>query len=717
MRTSFFNTTKRDGLPRSEAAAETAEAAGQDGRADRIFIVALFCAALVANFFITTRNWDSGFLIGHEFRQTQTAIIARYIDEQNNFSLRYETPLLGKPWEFPLEMPIYQWTVVLLSRATGWTHVEAARAVSLGSVYLTLPALYLLLGHVGLGKRRRLIVLAVALAVPVYLFYGRAFLMDTMAMMFSAWFLAGFVETMRRRSLSWLVVCSIAGAAAGLVKSLTFFVWLFPAACYGAWCVWKNLRDQDGWGALARTVAWGFGAVLVPAIAVNWWVRFTDAIKETHPSAYIFTSKALTQGNFGMYDLSSRTSKETWHWLFECWSMAVAQPWVLGVIVLGGAVAFRVERWRILGAAGLFLAAQMMFPYAYAYQDYYFMACAMFAACALGFVLNGVFSLRWPRWARWPLMLVPFAALYAAYADEYYQQHKFNSPGGTGLTIALRDYLPRESVLIVAGSDWAGIIPYYSKKRALMIRNGLEVDAAYLERAFNDLSDEMVGALVLTGNQRENRALVERAAAKFHLDLAPTFSHPTGDVYVNKLYRPMVVERLQIPPLPANVTSDAKQEDDRFSGERPVAVTPGQGRAMFSFMRPSPWKFRMNKGYGLWEIDGQRVLNAHPETDLWVRPPEGAREVMCEFAIRREAYEGPHRTNGVEFSVDLEALDGTTRQVFKRYLDPAAKEEDRGLQREVFPIEPQRGESLVFRTRGPGSEAFDWSYWSRIEVR
>ncbi len=35
---------------------------------------------------------------GHEFRQTQTALISSYIVQQDNFSLLYETPIVGKPW-------------------------------------------------------------------------------------------------------------------------------------------------------------------------------------------------------------------------------------------------------------------------------------------------------------------------------------------------------------------------------------------------------------------------------------------------------------------------------------------------------------------------------------------------------------------------------------------------------------------------------------------
>src|SRR5215211_4978027 len=95
----------------------------KDRPIDRNFIFVLFGAALAAHFYLATINWTEGCMPGHEFRQTQTAIISYYIDQQNNFSVHYETPIMGKPWEIPLEFPLYEWCVVWLSRATGWAQV------------------------------------------------------------------------------------------------------------------------------------------------------------------------------------------------------------------------------------------------------------------------------------------------------------------------------------------------------------------------------------------------------------------------------------------------------------------------------------------------------------------------------------------------------------------------------------------------------------------
>ena len=123
---------------------------------------------------------------------------------------------------------------MLLSRAAGVPHFMAARTISLGCFYLALPALYLLLARFGLSRARRLLALSLILTCPVYIFYSRAFLMESMAVMCCAWFLLGFVRTMDERRWGWLALTIIAGTLAALIKSLTFAVWLVPAAGYAA---------------------------------------------------------------------------------------------------------------------------------------------------------------------------------------------------------------------------------------------------------------------------------------------------------------------------------------------------------------------------------------------------------------------------------------------------------------------------------------------------
>ena len=148
------------------------------------FALALFVACLVFHFWGVGVGWESKNLPGFEFRQTQTAISALFIKQENNFSLAYPTPVLGKPWSIPMEFPLYQWTVVVVGKLTGLGLTKAGRAVSIACFYLMLPAIFLLLARWRVPPGRRWLVLAVVVTCPLYIFYGRAFLIETMALMF-----------------------------------------------------------------------------------------------------------------------------------------------------------------------------------------------------------------------------------------------------------------------------------------------------------------------------------------------------------------------------------------------------------------------------------------------------------------------------------------------------------------------------------------------------
>ena len=689
-----------------------------------VLLVVLFCAAAAVHLHFATLNWRYRFMAGHEFRQTQTALIAHYIDQENNFSPDYSVPLLGKPWVLPLEFPFYEWGVVALSRVTGRPQFESARALSLASFYLTLPAVFLLLGPLGLDRARRLFVLACALLCPVYIFYARAVLVDPLALLCSVWFLLAFTRLLapgRTSSrllprLGWLLLTILTGTAAGLIKSLVWFVWVLPAFAYGLWRLWQTWRS-GGFPAALRTIAWGLGAMLVPVVVSLWWARYTDAIKAAHPSAFIFTSANLARDNYGTFSLAARLSGDTWKNLLACWQQSLLPPWALALIVVPALLFLPAWRRRIAAALALFLAAQLLIPLAYAYQDYYFYAANLFAVAALAFVFLGLLDSKLPRLLSAPLLLLPLAALFASYRADYLHLQAVRSFGGSGLTEAIKAYTPPHTVLVVAGDDWCAVIPYYTERRALMIRRGLETDSAYLDRAFADLADEEVSALVLTGDQRGNRALVERAAAEFNLDTAPTFTHPAGDVYCSNFYREPIRERLHGAHGYNQVTTAAASRPGTGPADPLITVPAGAAPHVFSMVRPAPSHYRFAFGYGTWLLDGDRCLNMHAESDLVVPAPATARHIHWEFGLVPTAYERDgDTTDGVVFIIDAESPDGTTRQLLRRVLDPVFEPADRGNQIVDIPYSPLSGERLLFRTRNNGAADFDWSYTRRLII-
>ncbi len=678
----------------------------------------LLVAALIYSVCGIGYNWTMGFMSGHEFRQAHTAIVAHYIDKQDNFGLLYEVPIFGKPWvSLLLEVPVYEWAVVLLSRATGWPHVVAARTVTAACFYLTLPAVWLLLGRLGLPRPRRQLMLALILCTPLYIYYSRAFLMDSMALMFSAWWLVAFVRTMEQRSPAWLAAAVVTGTAAALIKSAVWAAWLAPGAAYGAWLLGRDLRTRAGWSATLRTVAWGLATVVVGLVALRAWVAYTDPIKAAHASAWIFTSKNLTQGNWGLFELKALFSAELWRNLLHCWEQGIMSRWLV-FAYLGAGLLLPAVRWRVLGTAAPFFVAQFMFPFAYAYQDYYFYACAAFLLVGLGYVLLGLVDSRLPRWLVGVLVLVPFAGQVRAYWQDYRVGQSTWHQGGYSFTELLRDFTPENSVLVVAGADWAPVTPLYAQRRALMIRNGLEHDRAYLERAFKDLEGEEVSALIVFNELRQNRAFINMAASRFDIDASqPTLSFPTADIYASRTYSKSLQLILQSTRrYPQLTLPPGALSPEPVKGL--ITFPPEMARNSFPNISPAP--YQANFQFGLdWLTHGRlAVLSAHPDADLWIEPPAGAREIRWSFGIFAGAYEKPDaRTDGVEFNIYAEQADGQTRRLFRRVLDPGRVVNDRGDQHAVIPYTPQPGDKLRFSTRPYETTAFDWAYLIKIEVK
>lgn len=681
-------------------------------------LTGLFFIALIFSLGGVAYHWTMGFMAGHEFRQAHTAIVAYYIDKQDNFGLLYEVPIFGKPWvSLLLEVPIYEWAVVLLSRATGLPHVIAARTITAACFYLTLPAVWLLLGRLGLPRPRRLLVLALVLSAPVYIFYSRAFLMDSMAFMASAWWLLAFVRTMDERRWPWLVLAIVAGTAAALIKSAILAVWMVPGAAYGAWMLWRDLRARAGWGPPVKTLLWGLATVAVALGMLRAWVGFTDPFKEAHASAWIFTSKNLSQGNWGLFDFDALLSAHLWRYLLACWDQAIMSRWLILALLVTGLVLPAV-RWRVAGLAVLFFVPQLLFPYAYAYQDYYFYACAVFLHAALGYALLGLWDSRLPRWVAGLVLVLPLVTQATTYWRDYRVQQSVVHHGGYPFTDVIRELTPKNSVIVVAGADWAAMTPLYAQRKALMIRNGLEHDHAYLERALAELADEEVSAVVLYGPLRSNRDLLDRIAARFDVNTeVPTFSFSTIDIYIARLYAKGVQIRLKnsrrYPDL--TIPPEAFRE---IPSKGLVQISPTVARDVFTNITPGP--FQMDFEFGIdWLGEGLTpVLSAHPDSDIWLRPPPQATRIKWSFGMFPGAYENPEASSdGVEFVIHGEMPDGQARVIYHRLLDPAQNPADRADQHEVIPYSPLPEETLRFSTRPNRSSAFDWAYTIRIDVK
>jgi hypothetical protein len=700
-------------------------AASPGDRVERRIALLVLCVAALFHLWTMTLGWTSANLPGNEFRQAQTAISAYHIQKDSDFSLAYPTPVLGKPWSIPMEFPLYQWSAVWVSNATGLHLVQSGRLVSIVCFYLTLPALYLVLGLGRVPPGRRYLALAFVLTCPLYTIYTRAFMIETMALMFSTWFLLAYLRAVGRGSPGWLAVAIIAGTLAGLVKVTTFMFALMPAFVWTLWRFWRLRPGQPGGGTRAwgGVFAFGLAAALVPVIVSAWWVHFADAVKAQNPAGAFLTSENLRNYNFG---IGRRFAPEVWnqHW-YQIFREVTSVPVTLAAGALALIFAWRHWGW-IAGMLALFFAVQVVFPELYAWHAYYYVANAVVLMIAFAAVGWGLLDSRLPRAAAWALIGVLMAGQVRGFFAVQYEAMHGSSLGGSSMTKAIRSVTEPEDVLLIAGEDWSSIIPYYSQRRALMIPNGREFQPTYLEEVFAKMEDERVLVMLVRDKVRTYRPFLDRAIQTFGFHPTPVFTWKDFDVYMEENLRlgaiPIVkgLEDRQFLALTPDALAD---QDAMHSREIVVAKLPGQSRQFFRQMTPTPVQFFSDFGLGTVQFNDREYFNAHPTLRLYFDVAAGEREIAFEGAIIDWAYEEkvPYgdRTDGVEFTVYEELPDGGRRTLFTRLLHPRDRPSDRGVQAMTARFTLERDARVVLATSpGPvGSVARDWAMLGKVEIK
>ena len=662
-------------------------------------------------------GWQSRNLPGVEYRQAQTAISAYFINQEDNFSLAYPTPVLGKPWSIPLEFPLYQWTVVEVSRVTGLSLTKAGRVVSLACFYLMLPAIYLLLARWRVAPGHRWLVLAVVVTCPLYVFYSRAFLMETMALMFSVWFWVAYERAVAGRHGGWLAVAIVAGSAAGLVKVTTFLIYLLPVAGWSLLRLWRHRADGRWRGELV----WMAAAVAVPFAATLGWLHYSDGVKALNPAARFLRSEAMMGFTIGAP--ATRFSAELW--AMKGRIIAEQLTW-LPLLVGGAALAVLGARSRgreILLCLAVFTAALVAFPILYAYHEYYYLANTVLLMIALGLVLVALAESAQPRWVvALAVVLVAGAQVYA-YFDRYYAVQSGLSPGGDGLTQSLRALTGPDDVIVVTGQDWNSMTPYYAQRRALMLRGDAEADPAQLDAALAALDGEKIGALAVTGPLAGKEWFIQRMVAR-GLGSSPLYVWRDVSVYLPAARRTLSLQRLEqqifsdVHPAPGVELPHGQPLNTWWE----VAKLWRSQRGNFDGMTPVPVRYFSTFGLTLERAGGRADFGAHPVTRLVFALPAGRHVLRTTVQFSPDAYRADlpetDATDGVEITLAALSSDGGRRVLDSRIVDPRHRAADRGRQplRIGFTL-PQAGEVELFVGPGPaGRSTRDWVMLGRLVI-
>jgi hypothetical protein len=685
--------------------------------------IGLFCllGVLIWHAQTVTTGWSSPALTGNAFRQLQTGQTTQFIVFEDNYSLAYPTPILGQPWSIPMEFPLYQWMVAKLHQVSAIPLVECARWVSLLSFYSALPAIYLLLIGLGMPARRATLALVPVLLPPVTVLYSRAFLIDTLALSLALWFLYFFTQLLRKPGLRWWLLTGMMGALAGCTKATTLIGGVIACLGVAATAVWQHWRRRDepgGRDALRTLLVWGATSAIIPVTATWFWTRFADATKALNPIGTALRSDNLLGFNFGHDLFADRFSLSRWQALAQQWEAGIGPWWLVAispVLVILGAGRYRQPAWLALV---VFFGAQLLMPNLFSIHDYYFVGIVSALALAWGLTAAGMFERGKTGVLAALAWLITLAGFQTTTFERNYLEGMLATSGGDDLSHQIYMLTEEDETIIIAGWEWHAFVPYYAKRRALMLPFGTHDNPEIREEALSQLDPDKVAALLLTRQARNHPGILAAVDRHFGLSDQPLLKFAETDVFFT--------DRVMTELLPTEGTAVGSSAtplqayaDSMTNRVVETASLSRRQERLFANISPTPTRFFFEFGPAVLNSAEGLLINAHTTTELWFDLPAGDHRISIEYGMFDTVWQEDHMvSDGVELQIDLLNSVGDETAIFRHYLDPREREEDRGTHSaEVEMRVPADAEVRIRSHPGRHNQTpFDWFFLKRIEI-
>lgn len=405
------------------------------------------------------------------FRQTQTALTSFWFVKEG-FKLAYETPVVGAPWSIPFEFPLYQAIVALIVKLTGADIGQTGRILSFVCLVLCLVPARSICRSLQLPPRTFYIFTALLFSSPLYLFWGRSFMIETLALLFavaSIKYFLDFLASARLRDailFTGLMLLSILQkATTGLpVLAVLALVFLF-----------HEIRTKKAFSQVVSFRNASYCALLfaLPIIIGYAWAHYTDVVKTHNEFGTGLTSQNLSHWNWGTFEqrISAKLYVEV------LWSRMINAnlSGIFGAAILAYGILFAEERKTravistacVLGVLPLFIFTNLHLVHTY-YQS----ANVIFLIFGLAVAVSTIGSGH-PR----TLMLALFGALVAHNLYVFYVGYRLNLTQQIGIqnsrelvvSEVLKANMREGDAFTLFGHDWNSSITYYAEHKSFAV--------------------------------------------------------------------------------------------------------------------------------------------------------------------------------------------------------------------------------------------------------
>lgn len=444
-----------------------------------LILLAALCFSY--SLYISIKYANQALLDNYSFRQTQTALTAFWLGK-NGFSLAYETPVAGPPWSIPFEFPIYQYIVALVSQITKCSLDATGRVVSFIFLALCLAPVRAITKNLNLSNSVFYIFAALLFSSPLYVYWGRTFMIETTAIFFSIAAIKYFIDIIQVKNsfkysllfLIFIILGILQKVTTGLpVLAILGLVYFFLSI--------KELqlnKEENNHSTsifLARKIMLALFYFGVPVAIGIIWTSYTDHIKTLNSLGVNLTSSALASWNWG--SLSQRISFDLygeviWKRIFEhnlSGALGVAILMIAFFSNAKNSLKSIVMTSALMGLVPLFLFTNLHIVHTY-YQTGNLIFLIFAVAVSLGHILNHYFD---KKIILFLLTLIMVVSNYFWFSDEYLPvvKTKFDIDNSRDIAISevLKREIPEGKYFVAFGNDWSSSFAYLAERKSFTV--------------------------------------------------------------------------------------------------------------------------------------------------------------------------------------------------------------------------------------------------------
>ncbi len=458
----------------------------------------------------------------HEFRQTQTAITSLYLDPSLKGLLNYETPVLGSPWSIPFEFPLYQLIVHALSGISPLSLDSSGRLTSSFFGLLCVVPAYGLMRLFQIKKVGRYWFLILYFSSPIYLYWNRTFMIESLALFLSLSSLYYYFKIRissafeSRNSLHFirypLFFCTLlfslltkvtTSAPVFLIISVdVFFNILLAFQLIG--CSDTRLFKLPRFSKSELAVL--LSILILVFVMLKAWLIHADYLKSLNLIGQRLTSEALKDWNFG--ELAQRFDKKLW--------VDVVAKRVLNVIgIFPVLYLFAMQFLSLhfkkyhLNLSNLFfvvclvlwISPLLIFTKLHIVHNYYQCANQVFLFLAIAASISNSLATERNLFAK-NLILVSICLIVLGNGvgmRPYFNSSLISDSPKLVIGRFIQDNTGKDDVIFVTGNDWSSAFSYHSQRRSLTLpswKNFYENNSDALDDSVNWLGGYRLGAIV-----------------------------------------------------------------------------------------------------------------------------------------------------------------------------------------------------------------------------